>query len=188
MSKLSKVKNIDDLSQSSIKYKSSELQFEELLLFYQQYNRSPSYKSHDIQEKKLYSWVQSMKMAKRGKGTAHYPDWLDEKAEKYGISKWFQVLDKSKEQFILLIDFYQEHNRKPRRYNAINSNEKKLAHWVYHMRQKRSKGDLSYPNWLDEEAKKYDILEWFLKQDIRQDIKERNENDERTQEVRGNSS
>ena len=151
------------------KYKSSKLHFEELLEFFKQNGRHPEYNSQDQYEKKLYSWVQSMKMAKRGMGTAHYPDWLDEEAEKNGISKLFQVLDKAKEQFLLLIAFYQEHNRKPRRYNAIGPNEKKLAHWVYHMRQQRSKGDPSYPNWLDEEANKYEIFRWFLRSNFRQD-------------------
>jgi len=155
------------------KYKSSKDHFEELIEFYKELNRAPSYKSEDKKENRLYSWVQSMKMAKRGKGTASYPDWLDEEAEKHGILDLFLVLDKAKEQFRRLISFYDEQKRKPKRYNAISPQENKLAHWVYHMRQQRAKGDVSYPEWLDTEAEKSGILSWFTRRDIRQNKKEK---------------
>jgi len=169
------------------KYKSSKDHFEELIEFCKEFNRAPSYRSEDKNEKRLYSWVQSMKMAKRGKGTASYPEWLDEEAEKNGLLDLFLVLDKAKEQFRSLISFYHEQKRKPKRYNAISPQERKLAHWVYHMRQQRAKGDASYPEWLDREAEKNDIISWFIRRDIRQKEKEennangfRNEEEDRT--------
>jgi hypothetical protein len=161
------------------KYKSSKEHFEELLLFYKEHHRQPSYKSEDKIEKRLYSWIQSMKMAKRGKGTARYPDWLDEEAGNHGISNWFLVLDKAKEQFKRLIAFYLKYKRKPKRYNAVSPEEKKLAHWVYHMRQQRFKQQEAYPDWMDEEASKHGISEWFSRQEARQD---ENEKEEGTQE------
>ena len=93
------------------KYKSSKDHFQELLEFRQEHQRAPSYNAHDQEEKCLYSWVQSMKMSRRGKGTASYPDWLEKEAKKHGILDWFLVLDKAKEQFLSLIDFYLEHKQ-----------------------------------------------------------------------------
>jgi len=183
---LSKTPYLEREKQMS-KYKLSQDHLQDLLEFYESNKRFPSYKSDNPQEKRLYSWVQSMKMAKRGKGTASYPDWLDKEAEEHGLSDLFMVLDKAKEQFKRLILFYQEHNRKPKRYNAISQEERKLAHWVYHMRQQRAKGDSSYPNWLDKEAEKNTILGWFLRHDIRQDKKGSKDESESKQEAGGDS-
>jgi len=148
------------------KYQTAEERFTELLKFKEKYHRCPSYKKNKEEEieneRVLYSWIQAMKMARKEKGTAKYPEWLDEKAKENGIMDWFIILDKAREQFNQLMSFYKEFDRKPKRYKASSSIESKLAHWIHQMRQERKKESKRYPEWLDEEASKHKVLEWFV--------------------------
>jgi len=149
------------------KYKLAKDRFSEIIEFKEKYGRMPNYKSglsqeDQYSEKSLYSWIQAMKMARRGKGTAKYPEWLDEEAKKHGILDWFLVLDKAREQFKSLVSFNEKNNRKPKRYKAKDKQEAKLAHWIHEMRQKKRKNIKQYPEWLDEEAEKNGILDWFI--------------------------
>jgi hypothetical protein len=151
------------------KYKTAEEKFLEIVAFKEKHNRMPHYKVNPSQEdaaleKSLYSWMQAMKMAKNNKGTAKYPEWLDQKAKEHGIISHFLVLDKAMEQFKNLVAFYEKNKRKPKRYKANSKSEEKLAHWVNQMRQERKKGSKRYPNWLDEHAEKEGILDWFILQ------------------------
>ena len=156
------------------KYKTAKERFVGIVEFNKKYGRMPSYKVNKDQEdadleKALYSWMQAMKMARNGRGTAKYPEWLDKEAEENGISKYFLVLDKAQEQFKSLIAFYQTHNRKPKRYKAESKDEAKLAHWIHQMRQERRRGSERYPNWLDKEAEKNEVLDWFALQDKKEE-------------------
>lgn len=144
------------------KYKTPEQRFEELVRFWETEKRMPTYKSNNKHEKSLYSWIQAMKMAKRGHGTASYPNWLDQKAKEVGINKWFLVLDKAKEQFQDLLLFRKEFKRKPKRYKSRSKREAKLAHWIHQMRQERKEKTARYPIWLDKEAERHGILNWFI--------------------------
>jgi len=148
------------------KYKEAKDRFLEIIEFKNKHGRMPRYKVDPNQEdqkteKTLYSWMQAMKMSRRGNGTAKCPEWLDKEAEKNGILSYFNVLDKAREQFKNLIDFNKKNNRRPRRYKAENKQEEKLSHWVHEMRQKKRKNSNKYPEWLDEEAEKNGILDWF---------------------------
>ena len=150
-----------------IKYKTAKDRFLAIVEFKNKYGRMPSYKVDPNQEdqnieRSLYSWMQAMKMARRGKGTAKYPEWLDEEAKKNGIFDYFVVLDKAREQFKNLVSFNKKNNRKPKRYKAKDKQEAKLAHWIHEMRQKKRKNIKQYPEWLDEEAEKNGILDWFI--------------------------
>jgi len=152
------------------KYRTVEERFAAILEFKKKHNRMPSYKVDKDQEdaaleKSLYSWMQAMKMARNGKGTAKYPEWLNEKAEENGILNYFLVLDKAQQQFNKLVEFYKANNRKPKRYKAESKEEAKLAHWIHQMRQERRRSSKRYPDWLDKEAEKNEILDWFVLQE-----------------------
>ena len=151
------------------KYQSAEDRFNELVKFKEKHQRMPSYKKGDYEdadwERSLYSWLQAMKMSRKGKGTAKCPSWLDGKAKENGIEKWFLILDKAREQFEKLLSFYKEFDRKPKRYKASSKEESKLAHWIHQMRQERKRKTKRYPDWLDQEAENHNILEWFVSKD-----------------------
>jgi len=164
------------------KYKSAKEKFTEIIEFKEKYGKMPSYKIDKSQENaalegSLYSWMQAMKMARKGRGTAKYPEWLDEKAKENDILKYFFVLDKAQEQFNNLLNFYQINKRKPKRYKAENKSEAKLAHWIHQMRQERRRKTDRYPEWLDEKAKENEILDWFILKDSKEDKKENSKED-----------
>ena len=104
--------------------------------FYKLYNRLPSMKSKDEEEKKLGAFLCTRRQAKKGVGTYKFYESDQKIAESYGLSHLFEEIDPeqlSNENTKKVCEFYKINNRLPS--SKSKDEEKKLGMFLHRRRQ-----------------------------------------------------
>jgi superfamily II DNA or RNA helicase/stalled ribosome alternative rescue factor ArfA len=115
------------------------LQYEKWLIQYRKLGRKPSSKSKDEDELRAGIWQQTMRQAKKGKGSWKLTQQQTEILHNTEGWTWEQP-DAFTTQYTMWVKHFNTFGRKPSN-SAVNENERKIAHWQSDVRQsKKGKG------------------------------------------------